>query len=136
MGMYTELVLKCQLKENLPVEVMDIIMFMFKGGNRCSPPATLPDHEFFKCGSWMMIGASSSFYHIPWKVNDLEENYLFSRSDLKNYGDEIEEFVDWLTPYIETGGQRTCIGWSWYEGAIEPRLLFTEPAHPLTAKYQ
>lgn len=129
MGMYTELVLKCQIKDEAPSQVKEVLKYLFKGGEELK---TLPDHKFFKCPRWNGIGQCSSFYHHPKALsdywtghgnNDDRGGYLFSRSDLKNYDQEIENFLDWLMPYIdEYEGQ--CIGWQWYEEDDEPTLLY------------
>ena len=125
MGMYTELVLKCQIKEDAPSEVKAVIAHMFGGAER---PDSLPSHEFFSLSRWDGIGGCSSFYHHPEVVNSYpkfdytEASYIFSRSDIKNYGGEIESFIDWLKPYIYAfEGQ--CIGWSWYEEDLQPTLI-------------
>lgn len=123
MGMYTELVLKVNLSEGCPV---DILEYMFGEGEM---PKSLPSHKFFSCPRWDFIGKCSSHYHHPESVNSFpiydytKSRSLFSRSDLKNYDDEIELFIDWLQPYIE-GERGTCIGWSWYEERISPTLIF------------
>lgn len=129
MGMYTELVLKCSTKANLPDDVKAVLNCLFRGH---SEPENLPDHAFFKCLRWACIGQTSSFYHHPKALSDYwtgfpedldNGGYIFSRSDLKNYDDEIEHFVDWFMPYIEEDvGQ--CIGWQWYEEDKAPTLLF------------
>jgi hypothetical protein len=95
-------------------------------------PESLPDHAFFKCPRWSLIGICSSFYHHPKAMSDYwtghgddddRGGYIFSRSDLKNYDGEIDHFLDWVMPYIdETEGH--CIGWEWYEEDESPTLLF------------
>ena len=125
MGMYTELVLKCEISADSPQSVKAIIKHMFAGGDE---PGEIPEHDFFKCDRWKCVGAMSSFYHHPAVVNSVPEFdytdsfYVFSRSDLKNYDDEISKFVDWVTPYIEGSGD-ICIGWSWYEEDEKPELI-------------
>lgn len=131
MGMYTELVLKCQIKDDAPSEVKEVLKHLFKESGKADV-LQLPDHKFFKCPRWDLIGQCSSFYHHPkalsdyWTGHGNDDNrggYLFSRSDLKNYDREIENFLDWLMPYIdEYEGQ--CIGWQWYEEDDEPTLLY------------
>ena len=125
MGMYTELVLKCQIKGDTPKEVMDVIQYMFAGADK---PAKLPEHEFFTLERWDFIGSCSSFYHHPAVVNSYpkfdysDEQYIFSRSDIKNYSGEIQAFLDWVKPYIDAmEGQ--CIGWTWYEEELQPTLI-------------
>lgn len=127
MGMYTELVLKCEISEDIDKQVEDVLQFLFNGGSK---PTELPAHPFFSTGRWEFIGSCSSFYHTPFALSryyrpDSQKGggYVFSRSDLKNYGREIEEFLDWIMPYIsEHVGM--CIGWKWYEDWDKPELLF------------
>lgn len=125
MGMYTELVLKCQIKEDAPADVKSVIAHMFCGDDA---PEKLPDHPFFGLTRWNFIGSCSSFYHHPEAVNSCpkfdytESQYIFSRSDIKNYDGEIESFIDWLKPYIDAP-EGQCIGWSWYEEEQQPTLI-------------
>ncbi len=127
MGMYTELVLKCRVSKTVPDEVKRVINYLFNGGEK---PIFLPEHAFFECNRWSHIGKSSSYYHHPQPLNDYHdvdysnEIYIFSRSDLKNYDDEISKFINWVTPYIDGSGDGSqCIGWSWYEEDDKPTLI-------------
>lgn len=134
MGMYTELVLKCGIRDDVPSDVRAVLKHLFMQDEE---PETLPDHAFFKCPRWMMIGQCSSFYHHPRAMSDYwtghsdkdeQGGYLFSRSDLKNYDDEINLFIDWLRPYIDEEDEQ-CIGWSWYEEDCQPTLIFKGVKH-------
>jgi len=120
MGMYTELVLKCDVLPDVPENVGQVLNFLFCGGDE---PTDLPDHSFFRCERWQAVGRCNSYYHHPKTINSYTENYLFSRSDLKNYDGEIEKFVDWVKPYLNMSAG-DCIGWSWYEEAPSPTLIF------------
>jgi len=125
MGMFTELVLKCGIKSDAPEDVKLILRNMFNGEGDIREIDNLPEHEFFKCERFHHLGSCSSYYHIPWATSKYAEDYIFSRSDLKNYDNEISKFIDWLMPYIdEKPGY--CIGWSWYEEETKPTLLFKE----------
>ena len=42
-------------------------------------------------------------------------------SNLKNYSNEVNLFLDWIQPHIEAYGY---IGWKMYEEDIAPTLLF------------
>lgn len=125
MGMYTELVLKCQIKEDAPTDVKSVIAHMFCGDDA---PEKLPDHPFFGLTRWNFIGSCSSFYHHPEVVNSCPKfdytnsQYIFSRSDIKDYDGEIESFIDWLKPYVDAP-EGQCIGWSWYEEEQQPTLI-------------
>lgn len=121
MGMYTEIVIKACMKENLPEEVSKVLDYMFRGGEK--PDIYLPSHSFFKCPRWDFIGKGSSYYHVPASITFYDEGYLFSRSDLKNYDDEINLFFDWINPYLE-GLSGQCIGYLWYEEDTEPTLIY------------
>jgi hypothetical protein len=118
MGMYTELLIKCNLKKNLPDDVGNVLSFMFSGGPE---PTNTPSHKLFETDYWKVIGRCFSYYHHPAPVNSYKEGDLFSRSDFKE-GWIIEEFINWLAPYIDEPSGK-CIGWSWYEECDEPYLI-------------
>jgi hypothetical protein len=144
MGTYTELVLKCDIKADIPDDVEQVLRHLFRTDDHTDVHDTpaehaLPAHRFFKLPRWDCIGRGSSFYHTPFALsqymqpNNEQEGgdesktykggYIFSRSDLKNYDDEIATFLDWLQPYIEEE-RGMCIGWTWHENEITPTLIF------------
>ena len=128
MGMYTELVFKAAIRADTPDQAHNVLLHLFSGG---ALPTSLPDHPFFRCPRWNMIGRGSSFYHTPFALSRYgnqmgaigKGGHVFSRSDLKNYDGEIREFLDWVDPYIDavTGA---CVGWTWYEEEWHPTLVF------------
>ena len=108
MGMYTEVVFKATIsKKAIGAEAFYILDYMFNEHSQIElEDLALPKHDFFECGRWMHIGRSSSFYHHPKAVNswcippyDFPIVYIFSRSDIKNYDNEIEKFFEWVTQY-------------------------------------
>jgi len=120
--MYTELLLKCEIKEDTPPVEMAVIKYLLGDSDGLGKPDELPDHHFFNKEKWDFIGNSCSYYHTPIVVNEINKTYVFMRCDLKNYGGEIEAFLDWIWKYIdEPEGQ--CIGWFWYEENDRPDLL-------------
>lgn len=121
MGTYTELVLKCDIKEDKPKIVHEALNFLFNKNQL--RPDELPDHPFFKKMTWDCIGRCSSFYHCPGTLNFYDGRYLFSRSDLKNYDDEIQLFLDWLIPYLSASPGK-FIGWIFLEGEKEPEFIY------------
>lgn len=128
MGMYTELVLKFEVSKNMDKEVMVVLKYLFNGGDE---PTNKPNHPFFSLPRWDFIGRCSSFYHHPESVNswyDVDYSdtiYVFSRSDLKDYNNEIEQFINWAKDYI-TPSTGSCVGWTWHEEEDSPTLLFIE----------
>ncbi len=120
MGEYTEIIIKAEVKADLPQEVEAVLQFLFNGEEK---PLVSIDHPFFKCDRWAFIGRCSSYYHIPWSTSKYEEEYIFSRSDLKDYDNEIDQFFAWIDPYLDEE-QGQCVGWSWYEEESAPTLQF------------
>lgn len=98
MGMYTELYLRSDLKEDTPKEVIDLLRAMVEG----DVPATTP----FGGGRCPRMFRSASHYHFPYPQSSmdyadyLDRWYLFVRCDLKNYEGEIEAFLKWIAPYL------------------------------------
>ena len=153
MGMYTELVFKGFLKDNLPKEVREVLHYLFdddensecwtRGNDWAKIKEKYPekvffsnddiqkefwrptiDHNFFRCPWWRDIANSSSYYHVPQSFKCLQKDrYIFTRCDLKNYHGVIEEFVEWSKPYLDME-EGSCIGWYWYEEYAKPTLLY------------
>lgn len=128
MGMYTELVLKCDLIRDLPDDVVNILIFLFDMRNTEIQDANMlvtPDHAFFKTVRWRMIGRCSSVYHIPetFSYFKKENRYLFTRCDLKNYDNEIDLFMQWLDPYLDHNPGE-FLGWVWYEEYDSPTFIY------------
>lgn len=123
MGDYTEIYVKAKIVKDCPEEIIDIFRFLFQ--NRDTKLDYIPDHDFFKQKRWTAIGASNSFYHIPFPVgglyyDDIGGYYICSRSDLKNHYNEIDLFFDWAKQYFKPG----FIGYSLFEGDKEPKLFY------------
>lgn len=124
MGMYTELVLSTEIKDD--PEVIAILKYM-GGVTDTQPP--LPSHPLFETPRWRSLFRCCSHYFVPTIVFHLEFNdiakawSLITRSDLKNYNNEIEKFVDWISPYLDDHrGQ--MFGYSRYEETDVPTILY------------
>lgn len=144
MGMYTELFIQCRLRKDdmIPDYVVPILQFMM-GDGEVEPP--LPGHRFFRTDRWCHMLRSNSYYLTPISVSKLQADHsgqytFIARCDLKNYDREIEEFIDWLTPYIDASDGEV-IGHRRYEEETLPTLLLhpnswtdihITPARPLT----
>lgn len=123
MGMYTEILIKADVNtKKLSKEEKGVLNFLFSDGEQ---PQELPNHYFFTLPRWQLIGKMSSFYHHPHPVNSVSDDgeYIFSRSDLKNYNGEIEAFFDWFRPLTDAY-EGKCIGYQWYEEDDQPTLIF------------
>lgn len=124
MGMYTEILVKAKVKEDIPSKVYEVLNYLFNDvNNEMSMPEELPEHEFFNTPKWGQIGGCDSYYHIPWTGSQFSDNYIFFHSYLKNYNEEIPLFFDWVDPYLEVR-EDECIGYYWHEEAEEPALVY------------
>jgi hypothetical protein len=129
MGMFTELVLSTNIKDNL--SAVKILQYMCDN-NSVDFLGPLPTHPLFSDETrWRYMFQTNSYYHVPRshasiEYDDIGEYWtLIVRCDFKNYEDEIDLFVDWIAPYI--GGHedgKHMIGYSRYEDAVEPNILY------------
>ena len=127
MGMYTEF--KCQgcLAPDTPAEVIDLLRIMATG----NPMDVLPDsdHPLFKTRSWtQIINGSDNEEQLELRDRGLDlyevpTGWLFNFSGfLKNYENEIELFIEWISPYLLEGFNPTFK--SLYEDDSEWRELW------------
>jgi len=126
MGMYTEIIIGCRLKRDTPEEVIESLQELLKIDDEGTEDYNFPEHEFFKSERfrWMFFSASYYFGTPPHRVlerDSLDEAWQFStRSNLKNYDNEIQKFIDWIKPYVEDGsGQNDIFAMSMYEESEE-----------------
>jgi len=104
MGMYTELIFGAELKKDTPIEVIEALKYMI--GEKKERPINFPLPNG-RC-EWLFRGASYYFgVNRPvgkmW-FDDITKNWIVStRSNTKNYGSEIEDFLEWIKPYINSG---------------------------------
>lgn len=137
MGMYTGLVLDLETKPETPDSVIKILEFMIKDRTGVWLDPT-PDHPLFTntdgWWTWCLQGSNSYFniersseLHRPdWCLHDWysdeEKGNAYNLSvcsDLKNYHDQFQLFLDWITPYVY-GGR----GWIQYECDESPTLVY------------
>lgn len=136
MGMYTELVLACALKGELPEDVRYALNVMLYA-EEIADKSKLPKHPLFETERWDLLFTCSSYSFAAATTrlmvhNDIKNIYrLTVISSLKNYDKVIEKFIDWITPYIEKeytalnrDDKKEFIGWCRYEEAEEPTLIY------------
>lgn len=103
MGMYTELVFNASLKSDTPEYVINAISFMVGYIEEKPKDFPLPDG---RC-EWLLRGSSCYFEketEFKFYVDESDKRWrLISNSSIKNYENEIEEFLKWIKPYIEQG---------------------------------
>ena len=90
-------------------------------------PDDKPNHPLFETDRWRMLFTSDSYYFdgITNSVLDYdgiaEAYYLTVHSNLKNYDDEINKFLDFIRPYLDTKG---FLGYYRYEEDEDPVLIY------------
>ena len=106
MGMYTEIYVNVDLKEETPQEIIDTLKqksrLLFKNGSYYTPSTYVCSltHDAF-LQRWSLLG----------------------KGDLKNYSGEIEHFFDWLMPWVD-GSPGDFVGYRRYELDQKPTLVF------------
>jgi len=138
MGEFTELSIGVRMKHDIPDEVVDAIEAMVtdramdcQGHVPSAKYQPKVQHPLFSYESdrwrWMLHGGGSYYFpaqpHVEWKNDDEVGKcyFLTLRTNIKNYNEEWEKFLDFIAPYIDEDGY---IGTIRYNGAEFPDLLF------------
>ena len=120
MGMYTEIFVNVDLKPEAPDDVIAVLRAMC-GGEDKSPLEGRPTR-------WACLFCDMSHY-TP-RTSCAELKYceiagawsLLGKGDIKNYEGEIEEFFDWIMPWVD-GFPGEFIGYKRYEASDVPELV-------------
>ena len=103
MGMYTELIFGARLKSNTPKLVIDTLKYML---GEIEMPNDFPFSNerinyLFNCSSYY-FGVNRSVSKM-WFDEIAKQYSISTRSNIKNYEGEIEEFLTWIKPYVASG---------------------------------
>jgi hypothetical protein len=118
--MYTELILGAQLRSDTPVAVAEKLTKMVN-----DPEETLPDDDQNPLhGASYYFGVSRS--HATIVFDDISKGLIVeARANIKNYGDEIEHFLEWLRPHVDSGsGSREFFAIVTYEEQATPTIWY------------
>ena len=127
MGMYTEFVFASELKKETPKEVIDILKYMV--GDVEEYTCELPNNDLFKTRRWEFMLRCDSYYFDGktssiFVYDDIAKSYFITiRCNLKNYNSEIENFCDWISPYLKQYNNN-FLGYHRYEEFNNPTLLY------------
>lgn len=140
MGMYTELQFTAEIDYDKHEEIIDILRYMTGAEGLVLEDLTIPEHELFDTDRWEYMLRSSSYYFPGQPHYVLNEEHEFSlvnlsvRTDLKNYGNEIQKFLDWIRPYVLTEDHlrdlskdtehRMFVGYMRYEAEVDPTIIY------------
>lgn len=127
MGMYTELNIGVELDIVGRQDVIDILNYMSLTGEKEGLDMSKYNHKLFATDRWKWMLNGSSYYfdaqpHCEFIYDKISNSYFLTCIfNIKNYSDEIECFLDFLSPYISSNG---FIGYKRYEEQYAPTLLF------------
>lgn len=119
MGIYTELIFGCSLKKDTPIEVINKLRSMC--GHEGFEYFGDDGRNVFWCYSYS-FGVSQSK---PYMAYDDGVWVISTRGNIKNYLGEIEDFLKWIKPYIESGsGSRDMYAIVMYEEDETPTIYY------------
>ena len=126
--MYTELIFGATLKEDTPDKIINVLNYML--GKVEVKPIDFPLSD----GRCECLFKGSSYYFAVnnpvnnmWKDRIDEQYHISTRSNIKNYSGEIEEFLEWIKPYIEQGsGSREMYAIVIHEGQAIPTMYYLD----------
>ena len=121
MGMYTEFFFTAEFKRNLDQIDQAALEYLFNGNEK---PSVLPNHSFFskRRSEFMFNCPKYTGECVTVKLGDYF-GHVVAHIELKNYEGEIDAFIDYVSPLLNTEKGR-CIGWKWYEECDNPTLIF------------
>lgn len=124
--MYTELIFGASLKRDTPENIIEALKYMT--GNTDAKPNDFPLPDG-RC-EWLFMGSSYYFgvcepVSKMWKDEIRGSWILSTRSNIKNYENEIETFLHWIKPYIDSGsGYRDMYAIVTYEESDIPSIYY------------
>lgn len=130
MGMYTELHFNSELRESIPASTLNILKYMVDGECESIMTELIPCHPLFNTERWRFMLNCDSYYfdadtHSTLRFDEVSKTfYLCIRTNLKNYDNEIEHFIDWIMPYLNKHEDGKFLGFYRYEEHNEPTLIY------------
>lgn len=122
--MYTELIFGASFKEDTPKELIDTLRWM-AGDLDQQPEVCLWNNMRNPLSGGSFYFAVDTHVTKMWFAGDSWR--LSSRANIKNYGNEIEEFLNMVKPYIEYGsGERDFYAIVTYEASDEPTIYYLD----------
>lgn len=128
--MYTELIFGAKLKKDTPNEVIEALEYMLEEIK--TKPTNFPLRDggcewLFQGGSYYF--AVNNSVNKMWLDNIDKQYHISTRSNIKNYKNEIETFLEWIKPHIESGsGNRDMYAIVIYEEQDEPTIYYLHDA--------
>ena len=121
MGMYTEIYVNADLKEETPDSVVEVLKAMCEFNRDAKCLADRPER-------WSRLFGNGSYYTpntqcAKLTFDSIAKNYsLLGKGDIKDYGGEIEAFFEFIKPWCDGG----FIGYYRYEEDRAPTLVYSD----------
>lgn len=126
MGTYTEIIFGASLKKDTPPQVINALQYMI--GTRKDKPEDFPlpigRCEYVLRGTSYYFGVIGSVSQM--RFDKISDSWTIStRSNIKNYNQEIETFLAWIKPYIAyASGERNMYAVVLCEHDTEPTIYY------------
>lgn len=128
MGMYTELIFGASIKKDAPQKVINTLHYLV---NHKKLWEDVEIEESVTNGRNVLNGSGSYYFGVNdpvakmWQDDIDKEWKVCSRCNIKNYEGEIETFLEWVKPYIDSGsGSRDMYAIKIYEEQSEPTIYY------------
>lgn len=128
MGMYTHLVLNANLKEDTPKEVIDTLLYLSYQTEKCTIDEA---HALYGAKHIRMVMCGDSYFfdgntYFRFYFNKtVEEWALTINSNIKNYDEEYQKFLEYICPYItDDWRDKKFLGFIRYEEDEHPTLIY------------
>lgn len=123
MGYYTHKQINCTLKEETPQGVINMIDAIFHHGDM---PEDCPvDRLKYDVFYYALSGYASDYFplHKDFYHHETFGWILFFNGTLRDYGNQFEQFIEFLKPYVKYGlGADDMYAFSIGEGDNNPRI--------------
>ena len=133
MGMYTEIVIAVSLPISIPNDASNALQIM-AGDMSYGGGVLIPRHPLFNDGKrWQQLMRGDSYYFdgeacSKVRIDDLNKYWFVTvRGNLKNYGDEIKLFCEWLWSLSKKLNYSQFVGYTRYEEEGHPTLIYFTP---------
>lgn len=130
MGMYTRLNIGLIIGiDSMPLIDRNVLYFL-TNNELYDSNLQLPEHPLFaEFSAWRTLGQPHIYANYRQWGADYQNGWFEINTEIKNYFKEIENFLDWLSPYgYYSKGMPDLdyIGWMKYEEAVHPDLIYVD----------
>jgi hypothetical protein len=137
MGSYTELQCKIKLRKDTPENIIYLLKRVIINGDLGHDKSLFKtedvfkpelNHKFFECDRWYMLFLSTNWSDIQGGKFYQQGGYwvIDLHTEFKNYDSEIDNFIDWITPFIVGRKKKQYVGWSKHEAMNQRDNIYIE----------